>query len=69
MVSSIEAHINDTANQNVPELGFVRFFLGKKPVQRAGGIWKGIEPHQAENRKPVLGQGGYGSASDIPFPD
>ena len=69
VVSSIEAHINDAANQNVLELGFGRFSLGKKLVQRAGGVWTGIEPHQPKNRKPVMGQGGYGSASDIPFSD
>jgi len=56
-------------NKNVLEIGFGRFKLAKNLIQRSGGTWTGVEPRRPKNEKPVIGKGGYGHATHIPFPD
>jgi len=69
VVSSIEAHFFDCKNKDVLEIGFGRFKLAKKLIQRSGGTWTGVEPRRPENETPVIGKGGYGHATHVPFPD
>ena len=69
VVSSIEAHLHDCAGKDVLEIGFGRFKLAKKLIQRSGGRWTGIEPKRPKDEIPTLGEGGYGHATSIPFPD
>jgi len=69
VVSSIEAHFFDCKNKDVLEIGFGRFKLAKKLIQRSGGTWTGVEPRRPKNETPVIGKGGYGHATHIPFPD
>lgn len=69
VVAAIEAHLNDTADENVLEIGFGRFALARNLVRRSGGHWTGIDPRQPRHRKAVIGAGGYGLANEIPFPD
>ncbi|VAW63020.1 hypothetical protein MNBD_GAMMA09-579 [hydrothermal vent metagenome] len=69
VVSSIEAHFFDCKNKNVIEIGFGRFKLAKKLITRSGGTWTGVEPRRPKNETPAIGKGGYGHATDIPFPD
>lgn len=69
VVSSIEAHFYDCKDKNVLEIGFGRFKLAKNLIQRSGGTWTGVEPRRPKNETPEIGKGGYGHATDIPFPD
>ncbi|MFK5891953.1 MAG: class I SAM-dependent methyltransferase [Pseudomonadota bacterium] len=69
VVSSIEAHFFDCKNKNVLEIGFGRFKLAKNLIQRGGGTWTGVEPRRPKNETPVIGKGGYGHATHVPFPD
>lgn len=69
VVSSIEAHFYDCKNKDVLEIGFGRFKLAKNLIQRSGGTWTGVEPRRPENETPVIGKGGYGHATHVPFPD
>ncbi len=69
VVSSIEAHLHNCKDQDVLEVGFGKFKLAKKLVQRSGGTWTGVEPRRPQNETPTLGKGGYGHATDIPFAD
>jgi SAM-dependent methyltransferase len=54
---------------NCLEIGFGRFELAKNLILRSGGSWTGIDPAQPMARKAELGEGGYGAAANIPFPD
>jgi len=67
VVSSIEAHLYDCSGKDVLEIGFGKFKLAKNLVTRSGGTWTGIEPRRPKNEKPVIGKGGYGHATHIPF--
>jgi len=69
VVSSIEAHFYDCKNKDVLEIGFGRFKLAQTLIKRSGGTWTGVEPQRPKNQTPVIGKGGYGHATDIPFPD
>lgn len=69
VIAATEAHLFDAKGKQVLEIGFGRLSLGKNLVNRSGGTWTGVEPHQPKDRKPQLGTGGYGHAEDIPFPD
>ena len=69
VVAAIEANLNDTLNENVLEIGFGRFALARNLVQRSGGCWTGIDPGLPKERIAAIGQGGYGLANEIPFPD
>ena len=69
VVSSIEAHLHNCSGKNVLEIGFGKFKLAKSLVNRSGGIWTGVEPRRPKNEKPTIGKGGYGHATDIPFPE
>lgn len=69
VVSSIEAHFYDCKDKDVLEIGFGRFKLAKNLIYRSGGRWTGVEPRRPKNETPVLGRGGYGHATDIPFPE
>ena len=69
VVSSIEAHFFDCKDKDVLEIGFGRFKLAKKLIQRSGGTWTGVEPRRPKNETPVIGKGGYGHATHVPFPD
>jgi len=69
VVSSIEAHFYDCKGMNVLEIGFGRFKLAKKLIQRSGGTWTGVEPRRPRNQTPVIGKGGYGHATNVQFPD
>lgn len=69
VVSSIEAHFHDCADRNVLEIGFGRFKLAKSLIERSGGTWSGIEPKRPQHETPIIGKGGYGLVTDIPFPD
>ena len=69
VVSSIEAHFHDCNNQDVLEIGFGRFKLAKTLIERSGGTWSGVEPKRPKDEIPTIGKGGYGLATDIPFPD
>ncbi|MCW9013298.1 MAG: class I SAM-dependent methyltransferase [Gammaproteobacteria bacterium] len=69
VIAATEAHLSDARDKNVLEIGFGRLSLGRNLVNRSGGTWTGVEPHQPKERKPQLGKGGYGHAEDIPFPD
>ena len=69
VVSSIEAHFFDCKGQDVLEIGFGRFKLAKNLIQRSGGTWTGVEPRRPKHEKSEIGKGGYGHATDIPFPD
>ncbi len=69
VVSSIEAHLHDCKGQSVLEIGFGRFKLAKKLVQRSGGTWTGVEPQRPKDEIPIIGKGGYGHATHIPFPE
>ncbi len=69
VVASIEAHLHDAKGISALELGFGRFSLGKKLIERSGGIWTGVEPHQPKEKRPQIGQGCYGHTASIPFAD
>lgn len=69
VVASVEAHLSDVKGKSILEVGFGRFSLGKALIQRSGGVWTGIEPHQDKGKPVKIGQGGYGHVADIPFPD
>lgn len=69
VVSSIEAHFNDCKDKNVLEIGFGRFNLARKLIERSGGTWSGVEPTLPESRAAGIGKGGYGHATDLPFPE
>jgi len=69
VVSSIEAHLHNCNNQEVLEIGFGRFMLAKNLIRRSGGRWTGIEPQIAKGVLPKLGEGGFGHATYIPFPE
>jgi len=69
VVSSVEAHFYDCKDKEVLEIGFGRFKLAKNLINRSGGRWTGVEPRRSKNETPALGRGGYGHATDIPFPD
>jgi len=69
VVSSIEAHFYDCKNKDVLEIGFGRFKLAQNLIKRSGGTWTGVEPKRPKSQVPTIGKGGYGLASDIPFPD
>lgn len=69
VVSSIEAHFHNCRGQDVLEIGFGRFKLAKNLIQRSGGTWTGIEPRRPKSEKSVIGKGGYGHATEIPFPE
>jgi len=69
VVSSIEAHLYDCKDQDVLEIGFGKFMLARNLIRRSGGTWTGVEPRRPKNEQPQIGQGGYGHAAYIPFPD
>jgi SAM-dependent methyltransferase len=69
VVAATEAHLRDTRGAKVLELGFARRSYGKRIVEACGGAWTGVEPLLDKNRAPRLGEGGYGHAGAIPFPD
>ena len=69
VVSSIEAHFFNCKDKDVIEIGFGRFKLAKNLIKRSGGTWTGVEPRRPKNETPVIGKGGYGRATHIPFPD
>ncbi len=69
VVSSIEAHFYDCKDKEVLEIGFGRFKLARNLINRSGGRWTGVEPRIPKNKIPVLGKGGYGHATHVPFPD
>ncbi len=69
VVSSIEAHLHECGQQEVLEIGFGRFMLARNLINRSGGRWTGIEPQRPKTETPCLGKGGYGSATEIPFPN
>jgi SAM-dependent methyltransferase len=69
VVAGIEAHLHDAKGKSVLELGFGRFSLAKTLINRSGGIWTGVEPHQPKDKQPKIGHGSYGHTEDIPFPD
>lgn len=68
-VAAIEANLNDTAGQSALEIGYGRWALARNLVRRGGGTWTGIDPRQPKDRQARVGQGGYGHAAAIPFPD
>ena len=69
VVSSIEAHFHDCNNKDVLEISFGRFKLAKNLIKRSGGTWTGVEPRRPKSETPVIGKGGYGHATHVPFPD
>ena len=69
VVAATEAHLRTTGGRQVLELGYARRSYGKRIVELAGGTWTGVEPLIDRAQTPRLGQGGYGHAGDIPFPD
>jgi SAM-dependent methyltransferase len=69
VVAATEAHLRDTRGAQVLELGFARRSYGKRIVEACGGTWTGVEPLLDKSRAPRLGEGGYGHAGAIPFPD
>lgn len=69
VVSSIEAHFSDCRGKQVLEIGFGRFMLARNLIRRSGGTWTGIEPKVDRSIPPGIGQGSFGTASDIPFAD
>lgn len=69
VVAAIEAHLHDAKGKNALELGFGRFSLGKNLINRSGGTWTGVEPHQPKDKPAVIGKGCYGHTKEIPFPD
>jgi SAM-dependent methyltransferase len=69
VVAATEAHLRDTRECRVLELGYARHSYGKTIVELCGGSWTGIEPLVDRRRPAVLGSGSYGHAGEIPFPD
>ena len=69
VVAATEAHLRGTRGQRVLELGYARRSYGKRIVELSGGSWTGIEPLVERDRAPRLGEGGYGHAGEIAFPD
>jgi SAM-dependent methyltransferase len=69
VVAATEAHLRETQGAAVLELGFARRSYGKRIVEASGGTWTGVEPLLDKSRAPRLGEGGYGHAGAIPFPD
>lgn len=67
VVAAIEAHLHDSRQLNVLELGFGRFTLARHLIRRSGGTWTGIEPRLPRSQQPRIGHAGYGHAGDIPF--
>ena len=67
VVAAIEAHLHDSRDLNVLELGFGRFTLARNLVRRSGGTWTGIEPRLSKKQQPRIGCAGYGHAGEIPF--
>lgn len=51
------------------EIGFGRFKQAENFICRSGGRWTGVESRCPKNETAVLGKGGYGQATFIPFPD
>lgn len=68
VVASIEAHLRDSGRLQALEVGYGRRSLAKHVIEAAGGTWTGVEP-LAPPGPIALGQGGYGHAASIPFPD
>jgi SAM-dependent methyltransferase len=69
VVAATEAHLRNTRNQRVLEIGYARRSYGKRIVEACGGGWTGIEPLIDARETPRLGTGGHGHAGAIPFPD
>ena len=69
VVASTEAHLFDSKDKEVLEIGFGRFSLGRNLVVRSGGRWTGIDPKHPKAQPPELGHGGLGMADNLPFPD
>lgn len=69
VVASTEAHLYDSKDKEVLEIGFGRFSLGRNLVVRSGGRWTGVDPKHQQAVPPKLGHGGLGMADDLPFPD
>ena len=69
VVAATEAHLRDTRNLRVLELGYARHSFGKRIIELCGGQWTGIEPLVDRSRPAALGSGSYGHAGEIPFPD
>jgi SAM-dependent methyltransferase len=68
VVASLEAHLHGTKGLRTLELGYGRRSLAKHVIERSGGSWTGVEP-LAPPGPVALGEGGYGHAASIPFPD
>ena len=68
-IASIEAHLHDTSGEEVLEIGYGRLATARNLIRRAGGRWTGIDPGQPTENGARLGQGGYGHAAEIPFPN
>jgi SAM-dependent methyltransferase len=68
-IAAIEAHLNDARGEEVLEIGFGRLATARNLIRRSGGHWTGIDPGQPRERRARLGHGGYGHATEIPFPD
>ena len=69
VVAATEAHLRDTRNLRVLEVGYARHSYGKRIIELCGGSWTGIEPLVDRSRPATLGSGSYGHAGEIPFPD
>jgi SAM-dependent methyltransferase len=69
VVAATEAHLRDTRNLRVLEVGYARHSYGKRIIELCGGSWTGIEPLIDRSRPATLGSGSYGHAGEIPFPD
>ena len=69
VVAATEAHLRETHNLRVLELGYARHSYGKRIIEHCGGSWTGVEPLVDRSRPATLGSGSYGHAGEIPFPD
>jgi SAM-dependent methyltransferase len=67
--AAIEANLSSVKNAEVLEIGFGRWKLARRLLERNGCRWTGIDPGQTRERKARLGHGGYGHAARIPFGD
>ncbi|MEJ2514960.1 MAG: methyltransferase domain-containing protein [Gammaproteobacteria bacterium] len=69
VVASMEAHLHDASGEDVLEIGFGRFALGRNLVRRSGGTWTGVDPEAPEDGPVRVGARVRGHAAAIPFPD
>lgn len=69
VTAAAEANLHSLDGKSLLEIGFGKHSIPRRLVTSAGGTWTGIEPMLPQGSKAVIGSGGYGHVSAIPFAD